>query len=74
MRNTTRTEANHYETLGIASSASQQQVKQAYRQLAKQFHPDSANSESTHDKIAAVNAAYEVLGDTQERRQYDAHR
>lgn len=74
MRNINRTEVNHYQTLGIASSASQNQVKQAYRKLAKQFHPDSANSESTHDKIAAVNAAYEVLGDAQERRQYDAHR
>ena len=74
MKNTSRTEANHYETLGIDSSASQQQVKQAYRRLAKQFHPDGANAESTHDKIAAVNAAYEVLGDAQERHQYDARR
>ena len=49
-------------------------MKQAYRKLAKQFHPDSQNQAAAHDRIAAINAAYEVLGDIQERRQYDAER
>ncbi len=65
---------NHYETLGISAGATQFEVKQAYRKLAKQFHPDSQNQAAAHDRIAAVNAAYEVLGDIQERRQYDAER
>ncbi|MGC1307419.1 MAG: DnaJ domain-containing protein [Phormidesmis sp.] len=74
MRNIYQAEVNHYETLGISATASQAQVKQAYRKLAKQFHPDGRNPESNHDKIARVNAAYEVLGDAAARREYDAAR
>ncbi len=69
-----RADVNYYETLGISTGATQDQVKQAYRKLAKQFHPDSQNQAAAHDKIAAVNAAYEVLGDQHERRRYDAER
>ena len=65
---------DYYKTLGIAESASQSEVKRAYRQLAKQFHPDSRNVGATTDKIALVNAAYEVLGDVQARSQYDVER
>ena len=69
-----RAEINHYKTLGITEGASQTQVKQAYRQLAKQFHPDSQNQGATHEKIASVNAAYEVLGDVNARQRYDLER
>ena len=79
-----RYQTDYYQTLGISAEASQAQVKQAYRRLAKQFHPDvrgeesdyegSARDRSTHDKIAQVNAAYEVLGDVRERQRYDAQR
>ena len=69
-----RANINHYKTLGIAEGASQTQVKQAYRQLAKQFHPDSQNQGATHEKIASVNAAYEVLGDVNARQRYDLER
>ncbi len=65
---------DHYQTLGVSSEATQAQVKQAYRKLAKQFHPDLQPSTSAHDKIARVNAAYEVLGDVAERRLYDDER
>ncbi|MEM9091708.1 MAG: DnaJ domain-containing protein [Cyanobacteria bacterium P01_F01_bin.53] len=79
MGNTNRADIDHYETLGLSKSASQDQIKQAYRKLAKQFHPDAQNKEgqtqgTAHDKIAQVNAAYEVLGDANERRQYDEQR
>lgn len=74
MGNAIRSDINYYETLGISPTATQAQVKQAYRQLAKQFHPDAQNSESTHEKIAQVNAAYEVLGDESERQRYDVLR
>ena len=77
-------DVDHYKTLGIAASATQAEVKQAYRKLAKQLHPDSQHSESqhpdsqhlgsNHDKIAQVNAAYEILGDASERQQYDMQR
>ena len=69
-----RANINHYKTLGITEGASQTQVKQAYRQLAKQFHPDSQNQGATHEKIASVNAAYEVLGDVNARQRYDLER
>lgn len=68
--------SDHYKTLEISSGASPEQVKQAYRKLAKKFHPDTQDSaqaqQRSHDKIAQVNAAYEVLGDASERQQYDA--
>ncbi|MEL6350141.1 MAG: J domain-containing protein [Cyanobacteria bacterium J06627_28] len=70
----TQTNTDHYQTLGLHASATQTQVKQAYRKLAKQFHPDSQNQGATTDKIAAVNAAYEVLGDVTERQRYDLER
>ncbi|MEL7051606.1 MAG: DnaJ domain-containing protein [Cyanobacteria bacterium J06588_5] len=74
MVNKTRIDTDHYKTLGVAESASQAQVKQAYRKLAKQFHPDSQNEGATTDKIASVNAAYEVLGDVAARGRYDVER
>lgn len=68
-----RADVDYYGALGVSSEASQAQVKRAYRQLAKQLHPDS-KQEPSHDKIAAVNAAYEVLGDAGQRRAYDNER
>lgn len=62
--------SNHYQTLQVNSQASQQEIKQAYRRLAKQFHPDR-KTETNCDKIIALNAAYEVLGNIQNRRIYD---
>jgi len=74
MANKMRVDIDHYKTLGLTDTASQVQVKQAYRNLAKQFHPDSQNPGATTDKISAVNEAYEVLGDVAERRRYDTER
>ncbi len=53
--------SNHYDTLKVNPSASQAEIKQAYRRLVKQFHPDT-NQEADHDQIVRINAAYEVLG------------
>lgn len=77
-------DTDHYKTLGVSSSASPAEIKQAYRLLAKQFHPDTqAARESDLDceggtaeavnaeRIVSINAAYEVLGDADNRRQYD---
>ena len=63
--------SNHYDTLEVSPAASQAEVKQAYRRLAKRFHPDSNQKILNHDRIAAINAAYEILGDPQQRRHYD---
>lgn len=65
--------SDHYETLGVSPSASQQEIKLAYRQLAMQYHPDR-NAKAGHDRIVAINAAYEILGNQEERHRYDALR
>ncbi len=63
--------SDHYRTLNVSRNASQDEIKQAYRRLAKLFHPDSNCETSNHEKIASVNAAYEVLGDPESRKHYD---
>lgn len=62
---------NHYDTLNIARTASQAEIKQAYRRLVKRFHPDSNREIVNHEQIRQVNAAYEVLGDPDRRQRYD---
>jgi molecular chaperone DnaJ len=64
-------ETDHYKTLGISSSATQAEIKRAYRALAKQFHPDTQGNQADRTQIIAINAAYEVLGDVQQRLAYD---
>jgi len=61
---------NHYQTLQLSSKATQAEIKLAYRRLAKQYHPDHQPDQDC-DRIIALNAAYEVLGDSHSRRQYD---
>jgi molecular chaperone DnaJ len=63
--------SDHYRTLNVTPAATQAEIKQAYRRLAKQFHPDSNRENTNHEKIARVNAAYEVLGDPDNRKSYD---
>lgn len=62
---------NHYQTLQVNSLATQQEIKQSYRRLAKRFHPDSLSQTADHHKIIEINAAYEVLSNPQTRSQYD---
>lgn len=64
-------EPTHYETLNLKPNASQDEIKQSYRRLAKLFHPDSNQTVQNHDRIAGINAAYEILSDPQRRRSYD---
>jgi len=60
---------NYYETLGISKSASQDEIKKAYRKLAMQHHPDRGGGDG--DKFKEINEAYQVLSDPQKRQQYD---
>lgn len=62
---------NYYQVLQVNSLATQQEIKQAYRRLAKRFHPDSLSQTADHNKIIEINGAYEVLSNPQTRRQYD---
>ncbi|WP_072016439.1 J domain-containing protein [Neosynechococcus sphagnicola] len=66
-------DCNHYQTLNISSAANQAEIKQAYRRLAKRFHPDTNRELVSHEQIAQINAAYEVLGDPHRRQFYDQH-
>ncbi|MBR8835683.1 MAG: DnaJ domain-containing protein [Stigonema ocellatum SAG 48.90 = DSM 106950] len=63
--------SNHYQTLKVDPTASQEEIKQAYRRLVKMFHPDTNQEMSDNDEIIRINAAYEILGDSQSRLTYD---
>jgi molecular chaperone DnaJ len=62
---------NHYQVLQVNPQATQQEIKQSYRRLAKEFHPDSQPGTQNCDRIVALNAAYEILGNSKSRRIYD---
>jgi len=60
-----------YETLGISESATQAEIKKAYRKLARKYHPDICKKPECEEKFKEINAAYEVLSDEEKRKQYD---
>jgi DnaJ-class molecular chaperone len=61
-----------YTILGLSKSASEAEVKKAFRKLAKTHHPDrNANDPKAKDKFAEINTAYEILGDAKKRAQFD---
>ncbi len=61
-----------YEILGVTRNASQDEIKRAYRNLAKQHHPDrNRGNKAAEQRFKAIQAAYEVLGDPQRREQFD---
>jgi len=60
-----------YETLGITQGASADEIKKAYRRLARQYHPDINKEPEAEEKFKEINAAYEILSDEQKRTQYD---
>ncbi len=61
----------HYQVLQLTTTATADEIKQSYRRLAKQFHPDVNSGQANADLIVKLNAAYEVLGDERKRREYD---
>jgi len=62
---------DYYDVLGVPRNASPDEVKKAFRQLARQYHPDVNNSSDAEARFKEVNEAYEVLGDPQKRAAYD---
>ncbi|KAK4300094.1 hypothetical protein Pmani_027685 [Petrolisthes manimaculis] len=63
---------DYYETLGVPRNASVKEIKKAYYQLAKKYHPDvNRNDPSSQKKFTEASEAYEVLSDEEKRRQYD---
>ena len=63
--------ANHYETLGVARGASDEEIKKAFRKLTRQYHPDVSQDKDAPAKMAGINAAYDVLRDADKRKEYD---
>ena len=64
-------QTDYYETLGVARSASAEEIKRAFRRLAMQFHPDRNKEASAEAKFKEINEAYEVLSDPDKRAAYD---
>ncbi len=60
-----------YETLGIGENASADEIKKAYRKLARKYHPDVNKTPEAEEKFKEINAAYEILSDEEKKRQYD---
>ena len=65
---------DYYTTLGVDSGAGEAEIKQAFRRLARKYHPDVSREKGAEDRFKAVNEAYEVLSDREKRSQYDAMR
>lgn len=62
-----------YETLGVSKNASSDEIKKAYRRLARQYHPDINKEKGAEEKFKEINAAYEILSDEKKRAQYDQY-
>ena len=61
---------DYYKMLGVARDATPEQIRKAYRKLAREYHPDAGGDE---EKFKDVNEAYEVLSDEKKRKLYDQY-
>lgn len=65
---------DYYKILGVSRSATDKEIKQAYRKLARKYHPDvNQGDTAAEDKFKEINAAYEVLSDPEKRKKYDKY-
>lgn len=62
---------NHYEVLGISRNATQDQIKKAYRKLARKYHPDVSKESDAEAKMQSINVAYDTLSNEEKKAEYD---
>ena len=62
---------DYYTVLGVSRTASEKDIKTAYRKLARKFHPDVNPGEKSEDRFKEIGEAYSVLSDTEKRKKYD---
>src|SRR6204780_1380438 len=68
----TATKQDYYETLGVSKKTPLKEIRQAYRKLARKYHPDlNPGVKSAEEKFKQVQEAYDVLSDTKKRQMYD---
>ncbi|MCP1661990.1 MAG: molecular chaperone DnaJ [Methanocalculus sp. MSAO_Arc1] len=62
---------SYYEILGVPKNAPEKEIKRAYRNLARKYHPDVCKDEGAEERFKKINEAYSILSDADKRRQYD---
>jgi molecular chaperone DnaJ len=67
------TNRDYYEILGVSRTATQEEIKQSFRKLARQFHPDVNSDADAEEKFKEINEAYSALSDSEKRARYDRY-